>query len=219
MQKILEVSNINKKFNNNEILKNVNFNLFEKEKVALVGLNGVGKTTIVNIINKIIDADDGKVTIHKKVATCYSSTFLPQCISIYELIKYRNLSQTKLDEFLKMFDIEKYKHTFIENLSSGTKKKMDLIFTLLKEVEFVILDEPTVALDFVSVIKLSEYIKNDTRTYLVISHDFGFLNQFINKVILLKDRQINKEIEYNQKNEVDIVKIFNELENQNENSI
>lgn len=219
MDKILEISNINKKYNDMEILINVSFDVKHHEKVALVGLNGVGKTTLVNIINNVIESDSGYVKINTKVATCFSENFLPQYISIYELIKYRKLSLTKLDYFLKIFNIEKYKHTFIENLSSGTKKKMELIFTLLKEVEFIILDEPTVALDFLSVVELSKYIKEDQRTYLIISHDFAFLNQFVNKVLLLKDKVISKEIEYNQKNKVDIVKIFKYLKEESENII
>lgn len=213
---VLKVSNI-KKIYQEEILKDVSFEIKQGEKVAFVGLNGVGKTTTVNAISQVISVNHGTIKHFCSYATCFSSDFLPEYISIFELAKYRKMNITKLEELLNLFKIQQYKHTFIKYLSSGTKKKVELIFTLLKDVEFIILDEPTNALDFESVINLSNYIKNDPRTFLIVSHDFSFLDQFIKRIILLEQGIIAKDIIYQNQYRVDIVKIFESLKANNEN--
>lgn len=218
MTPILKVSNLDKSFNV-PILKNVNFEINKGEKVALVGLNGVGKSTLVNIINKIIPQDNGEIQVdNNEISTCFTTNELPDYISITELIRFRKWDKKKLSELLNYFNAQKYEHTLIKNLSSGTQKKMNLIYTLLNPVQLIILDEPTTVLDFETTANLSEYIKNDSRTYLVISHDFGFLNYFTTKYLVLSEQTITKTIENKEKEQLknsDLIEIFKKLKEQN----
>lgn len=220
MDKYLVVNELEKSYKE-KVLDGVTFNICKNEKVALVGFNGVGKSTCVDIISDVIKYDSGGYKKNVNTSTCFSSPFLPDYISIWELCKYRKLDLQKLDFYLSKFDAMKYKNRLIKYLSSGTKKKIELIFTLLSKSELIILDEPTVALDFTSVVTLSDIVKDDQRTFLIVSHDFQFLNSFVERVLVLGNGKIEKDIKYNNDNLLNIKEIFKLLskENIDENNI
>lgn len=182
------INNVTKKFGDKIILEEINFS-FDK-KTALVGLNGVGKTTLIKILVGLDNQYEGEVTIEKDVSLCLSENILPDYITIQELISSQKLNHQELLKLLDQFDVSTYKNTLIKNLSLGTQKKMNIIYSLLVKRNKIILDEPTNGLDYQSIYNLINILKKDNRDMLLVSHDFNFISKTCDNIAILYDKKI-----------------------------
>lgn len=189
------LKNVTKNFGKKVVLEEVTFS-FEK-KTALVGLNGVGKTTLLKILVGLDDKFVGDVDVEDNVSLCLSDNILPEYITIQELISAQKLCNSELLRLLDKFDVKSYKNTLIKDLSLGTQKKMNIIYSILVKREKIILDEPTNGLDYQSLYNLINILNADKREMLVVSHDFNFINKICDNVAILYDKKIidNSSIE------------------------
>lgn len=212
------LKNVSKSFGKNQVLENINFE-FDKN-TALVGLNGVGKTTLMRILLGIDKKISGEVKVISDASVAFSDNVLPEYITILELVKSANLDLNKFEDMLKKFDVEKYKNTLIKNLSLGTKKKMNIIFSLLLKRDYLIMDEPTNGLDYQSIYNLTNILKKDTRIKLIISHDFNFIDKVCDNVAILYKKKLienaNKKQLLEKYNKENLEEIFNYLVDNNE---
>jgi len=175
-------------FGKKEIFQNLNINIHQGDFIALIGKNGVGKSTLMRIISSRQDLDQGELWKQKKTRVSYfSQQFeLTEKNSIEkELLKVllKEEEQYKIDIFCDNLALDK--KFIIHNLSGGQKRRVGLIKSLIVESDIILLDEPTNHLDLECIIWLENYLKSFTGGIMCVSHDRAFLSNFTNKVFWL----------------------------------
>ncbi len=188
---VLTVEKLSKAFPPLTLFSNINFEIKRGERVALIGNNGTGKTTILKIINELIAPDSGTITLGSNVHIGYYDQEHQQLHmekTIFEEIAddYPDLTNTKVRNVLAAFlftDDDVYKR--IEDLSGGERGRVALAKLMLSDANFLILDEPTNHLDITSKEILEEALKSYTGTVFFVSHDRYFINQTATRILEL----------------------------------
>jgi len=188
---VLVVKNLAKKFGKNILFEDANIEINKGEKVALIGANGIGKTTLLKIIMNILEYESGEIRMGANVKIGYydqQHENLNLNKNIFDEIsdEYPNLTNTEIRNTLAAFvftndDVFKC----ISSLSGGERGRVALAKIMLGDVNFLILDEPTNHLDIHSKEILESAIKNYEGTVLYISHDRYFINNTASKIIEL----------------------------------
>ena len=189
---VLAVENINKSFGDFKLLNDINFNIYKREHVGIIGANGIGKSTLFKIILGEESHDSGEIRFGANVNVGYFDQELEKLDvnkSIAEEIwdSFPRLTYFELRKALAKFlfiDDDIYK--MIDELSGGEKARVSLCKIMLSDVNFLVLDEPTNHLDIESKEVLEEALNSYEGTLLVISHDRYFLNKVVNKILELK---------------------------------
>lgn len=189
---VLHIENLKKSYDS-LLFENVNLDLKRGEKVALIGENGRGKTTLFKIIMGMLKQDSGSVSLGKNVFTGYydqeqSNLNLHKTILDEVWDDFPNLTTTEVRNYLASFlftgdDVFKE----ISLLSGGEKCKINLLKLMLSKANLLLLDEPTNHLDIMSREALEDAILSYDGTLIVISHDRYFLNKVINKIVELQE--------------------------------
>ena len=193
---VLTVSHLAKSFGKEALFTDLDFEIKRGEKVALIGGNGTGKTTILKMINHIVSKDAGTITLGSRVHIGYYDQE-HQVLSLHKTIfeeisdAYPDLNNTKIRNVLAAFlftgdDVFKK----IEDLSGGERGRVSLAKLMLSPANFLILDEPTNHLDIQSKSILEDAIRNYTGTVLVVSHDRYFINRIATRILELKDQNL-----------------------------
>ncbi|MFW5853055.1 MAG: ABC-F family ATP-binding cassette domain-containing protein [Patescibacteria group bacterium] len=190
---LIKFKKVNKSYGSRSVLKNISFTIEPGQKIALVGYNGVGKSTLLKIIAGIEDIDSGLIDIKKETKIGY----LPQDLSfltkqtvegyLFENEKKPNDKlRLKILIFLTGFGFETEILSFqLDKLSTGQKTKIQLIKILLTEPDLILLDEPTNNLDIPSLIWLENFLQEVNLTCIVVSHDRKFLDKVVGGVMEL----------------------------------
>ncbi|MGN0361053.1 MAG: ABC-F family ATP-binding cassette domain-containing protein [Hominisplanchenecus sp.] len=188
---VLTVEGLAKSFDGNTLFSDLNFEIKRGERVAIIGNNGTGKTTILKIINSVIAADAGRFTLGSKVHIGYYDQehhVLHMEKTLFEEISdaYPNLTNTQIRNVLAAFlftgdDVFKR----ISDLSGGERGRVSLAKLMLSEANFIILDEPTNHLDIISKEILENALNSYTGTVLYVSHDRYFINQTATRILEL----------------------------------
>lgn len=192
---VLSVENLEKSYNT-LLFKNISFEIKRGEHVAIIGDNGTGKTTILKIINGLVDADSGMIKLGTNVHIGYydqKQHNLTDENTLFEEIanSYPNMTNTKIRNTLAAFmftgeDVFKR----VSDLSGGEKGRLSLAKLMLSEANLIILDEPTNHLDMASKEILENAINNYTGTVLYVSHDRYFINQTANRILELTNTKL-----------------------------
>ena len=192
---VLEIKNLRKKFSEKLLFENANLNLNYGEKVALLGNNGTGKSTLI----KIILGQDNNFDGDFKLGTSIKIGYIPQNIV------FQNEEQTVLEYFLKESNfsetearskLAKYgfrqENVFkrIGKLSGGEKVRIMLLKLVQKDINFLILDEPTNHIDIDTREILEEVLQQYKGTLLFVSHDRFFINKLANRILNIEDFKI-----------------------------
>lgn len=163
---ILELKNLNKSFKN-PVLKDVNLSIYGRDRIALLGSNGSGKTTIVNTILGNIIPDKGNVVKHFNTQDDLSVMTQENCLigslKVREQIAlslkiYDAYSKINIDAMLKKFRLTEQSEVIVDQLSGGQKRRLALLLTLIKPSKLLILDEPTVGMDLESIDLFWDYL-------------------------------------------------------------
>lgn len=186
---VLTVEHLSKAFPGQTLFSNVSFEIKRGERVALIGDNGTGKTTLLKIINELLEADSGSFTLGAKVQIGYYDQehhVLHLEKTIFEEISdtYPTLTETQIRNMLAAFlftgdDVYK----LISSLSGGERGRVSLAKLMLSEANFLILDEPTNHLDIASKEILEEALNSYTGTVFYVSHDRYFINQTATRIL------------------------------------
>lgn len=195
---VLELKNISKAYGDKIILKNTTTSILRGDKIALIGANGKGKSTLLRIINGSEEIE-GERTLGYNVFDSFYAQHQLESLGleneILEELKTSGLEKTELElrQILGSFlfqDEEVFKK--IKVLSGGEKSRVALAKTLISESNFLLLDEPTNHLDIQSVNMLTQALNQYEGTYVVVSHDRHFVKNIANKIWFIEDYQIKE---------------------------
>jgi len=195
--KVLECHKLHKSFNELTILKGFEYNFLKGERIGIIGKNGTGKSTFLNIITGKETLDGGKIVVGDTIKFgYYTQTGIPQksgqkVIDVIRefgdyipLKKGRQISaQQLLERFL--FDRKK-QYDFVEKLSGGERKRLYLCTILIQNPNFLILDEPTNDLDIVTLNVLESFLLDYPGCLLVVSHDRYFMDKIVDHLFIFR---------------------------------
>lgn len=193
---VLTVEHLAKAYPPIELFSDVSFEVKRGERVSLIGNNGTGKTTILKIINQLVEADAGRVTLGSNVHIGYydqEHQLLHMDKTIFEEIadEYPNLNNTKIRNVLAAFlftNDDVFKR--ISDLSGGERGRVSLAKLMLSDANFLILDEPTNHLDITSKEILESALNQYAGTVFFVSHDRYFINQTATRILELTGETI-----------------------------
>lgn len=193
---VLTVRGLSKSFDNTVLFKDLDLDIDRGERVAIIGNNGTGKTTLLKIINDIIPADCGEIRIGSQVQIGYydqEHQVLHMEKTLFDELQdtYPNLDNTKIRNVLAAFlftsdDVFKR----VKDLSGGERGRVSLAKLMLSEANFLILDEPTNHLDIVSKEILEDALVHYTGTVLYVSHDRYFVNKTATRILDLTNQNV-----------------------------
>jgi ATP-binding cassette subfamily F protein uup len=195
--KIVELHNLTKSFGEQVMLNKFNYNFLRGERIGIIGKNGTGKSTFLNLLTGHETLDSGKIVIGETVKFGY---YTQKGIAIKEgqkvidvirefgdyipLKKGRQLSaQQLLERFL--FDRKK-QYDFVEKLSGGERKRLYLCTVLIQNPNFLILDEPTNDLDIVTLNVLESFLLDFQGCLIVVSHDRYFMDKIVDHLFVFR---------------------------------
>ena len=193
---VLMVEHLSKSFPSLPLFQDLNFTIKRGEKVAIIGNNGTGKTTILKILNRLLPADEGSFRLGSKVHIGYYDQehhVLHMEKTVFEEIsdEYPKLTNTEIRNLLAAFlftgdDVFKP----ISALSGGERGRVSLAKLMLSEANFLILDEPTNHLDIISKEILEDALKSYEGTVLYVSHDRYFINRTATRILELTNQKL-----------------------------
>lgn len=193
---VLTIEGLSKAFGPKILFEKLDFQIKRGEKVAIIGNNGTGKTTILKIINHLIPPDSGEIFLGSKVNIGYYDQehhVLDMDKTIFDEISdaYPNLTNTEIRNVLAAFlftgeDVFK----LIRDLSGGERGRVSLAKLMLSNANFIILDEPTNHLDIQSKEILEDALNDYTGTVLYVSHDRYFINRTATRILDLEEHTL-----------------------------
>lgn len=218
--KILELHKIYKAWPSRVILDGFTYNFKRKERLGIVGNNGTGKSTFLNMIQELEPVDKGTVSIGETVVFGYYNQELIKVDDdkkvidvirdIAEYIPLEKGKQMTAAQFLEKFLFPRDMHyNFVYKLSGGEKRRLKLMTVLMKNPNFLILDEPTNDLDIFVMSVLEDYLRTFEGCLIVVSHDRYFMDKMVDHIFVFEGQGKIKDIvgnytEYRQKLQEDI---------------
>ena len=195
--KILELSNVSKSFGDLTVLKDFDYVFKRGERIGLIGKNGVGKSTFLNLITGAIQPDKGRVKTGETVTYGYyrqegikfdeSKTVISTVRDIAEVMTYGKDKVYTADQLLAhfMFPYKMHRQP-VALLSGGEKRRLYLLTILVQNPNFLILDEPTNDLDLLTLQKLEDFLQGYKGCLLVVSHDRFFMDQVVDQLFVFQ---------------------------------
>ena len=202
--KILELKKVYKSYGELKILDGFDYTFKNGERIGIIGDNGVGKSTFLNIITQLQSPDSGKINVGETIIYGYftqKGIVLKEDKRVIEVLKDiadviimadgRKVSAAELLEHF-MFP-SKMQYTFVSKLSGGEKRRLYLLTILMKNPNFLILDEPTNDLDLLTLNKLEEFLLDFKGCLILVSHDRYFMDKLIDHLFVFKGNGIIKD--------------------------
>lgn len=193
---VLNVMNLSKSFGDKHLFSNINFEIKRGERVAIIGDNGTGKTTLLKIINGLLEPDNGEIIYGSNVSVAYydqEHQVLHMEKSLFDEISdaYPQMNNTEIRNVLAAFlftgdDVFKK----ISDLSGGERGRVSLLKLMLSKANFLLLDEPTNHLDIVSKDVLEKALNNFSGTVCYVSHDRYFINKTATRILDLTENKL-----------------------------
>lgn len=195
--KIIEIHKLGKRFKDRVILDNFTFDFQRGERIGIIGKNGTGKSTFLNLLTGTIPPDSGKVTVGETIKIGYYTQsginpkpgqkvidIIKEYGEFIPLTKGKIISASQLLERF-LFDNKK-QYDFVEKLSGGELKRLYLCTVLIQNPNFLILDEPTNDLDIVTLNVLESFLLDYPGCLLVVSHDRYFMDKIVDHLFVFR---------------------------------
>ena len=215
MNKLIELKNLTRNFDDQQVLRGINLDIYEKEFLTLLGPSGCGKTTTLRIIAGFEEPSDGEVLFNgieisklppykREVNTVFQKYALFPHLNVAENIGFglnlkkvdKTVIAQKVERMLKMVGLEGFGKRDVTLLSGGQQQRCAIARALIKNPKFLLCDEPTGALDSKTsrdiLILLEEINRKYGTTMLIVTHNNSIKNM-VHRVITIKDGQISRE--------------------------
>jgi ABC transport system ATP-binding/permease protein len=197
--KILEMEHVSKSFDEMVMLKDFTYTFSRYEKIGIIGRNGVGKTTFLNLITQQLMPDAGKIDPGTTVVYGYYKQlglqFKPQqkvidvVKEIAEVVTMGDGKQISVSQFLTHFLFPpEMQYVSVSKLSGGEKRRLYLMTVLMRNPNFLILDEPTNDLDIVTLNVLEDYLANFNGCLIIVSHDRFFMDKLVDHLFIFEGK-------------------------------
>jgi ATP-binding cassette subfamily F protein uup len=195
--KIIEIEKINKSFGDKTIVKDFSYTFRKKDRIGIVGPNGAGKTTFLNMITGQLPPDSGKISIGQTTAFGYykqeESSFdeekrlIDIVKDVAEVVNIAGGATITVSQFLTQFGFPpKQQHTPVAKLSGGERRRLQLLMVLIKNPNFLILDEPTNDLDLMTLNTLEEFLDSFPGCLIIVSHDRYFMDRLVEHLFVFE---------------------------------
>lgn len=203
--KILEINNLDFSYEDNIIIKDFSYIFKKGERCGIVGKNGSGKTTFLKLLVNELKPIGGKITFGQTIIVGYysqdelsSGNDGKRVIDIVkehaEMVRMANGNLLSASAFLNHFGFtHDLQYTFYENLSGGQRRKLHLLMVLLKNPNFLILDEPTNDFDIDTLNILEDFLLSFEGCLLVVSHDRWFMNKLVDHIFIMEENGYIKD--------------------------
>ena len=202
---LLKVENLSKSYGKKEILKNINFTIKEGRIVGLLGKNGVGKTTIIKLINDLLTIDKGTITINnqeigieskKQISYLPERTYLDKTMKVKQVIKffeefYEDFDSEKAHKLLKDLNLDENEK--IAKMSKGMQEKVQLVLVMSRKAKLYILDEPLGGVDPATRDYILDTILtnfNDNASIIISTHLISDIERILDDVIFVDKGKI-----------------------------
>ena len=203
--KILELKKVYKKYPNAIILDGFDYTFKKGERIGIVGKNGVGKSTFLNIITQEEKVDSGKINIGETIVYGYfqqqgirlkeDKRVIEVLKDIADVIVMANGSKISASQLLTHFMFPpKMQNTYVSKLSGGEKRRLYLLTILMKNPNFLILDEPTNDLDLLTLNKLEEFLLQFQGCLIIVSHDRYFMDKVTDHLFVFNGNGVVKDL-------------------------
>ena len=213
---MLEFKGLKKSFKAKEVLKNLNLSIKEGVIVCLLGNNGAGKTSLINCILRMIQADAGSILLDGRDIFTYKNeeyfskvnALLESSVNVYDyLTGWQNIEyfsgllkldseNEKIKTYISLFELEEAIHEAVGTYSRGMRQKLALLIALMSSPKLLLLDEPTLGLDIqskLSVIQiLNTIIKTEKIAVLLTSHQMDVVQKLQSRILILKDGVVHE---------------------------
>ena len=201
-KKVIEFQDVDFAYGDKQILSHFNLLLQNKDRLGIVGDNGVGKSTLLNLIAGQLQPQSGQVIIGETVRVAYFSQQIEGLDESKRVINYlqevaeevkSGSGTTSIAELLEQFLFPRSSHgTLIEKLSGGEKKRLYLLKLLLEKPNVLLLDEPTNDLDIATLTVLENFLQSFAGPVITVSHDRYFLDKVASKILAFEDGQVRE---------------------------
>ncbi len=203
-KKILELEHISQAFEDLKLIDDFNYVFKRKDRIGIIGPNGVGKSTFLNILSQNIKPDAGKIDIGLTTKFGYytqdetifdpNKKVLDIVKEVTEYIRLDNGSEITASQLLNQFLFPpKMQHNFVGKLSGGEKRRLQLLRVLMANPNFLILDEPTNDLDIMTLNVLEDYLQNFNGCLMIVSHDRYFMDRLVDHLFVFKGNGVIKD--------------------------
>ncbi|MBB6326914.1 ATP-binding cassette subfamily F protein uup [Algoriphagus iocasae] len=195
--KIIEIEKMQKSFGDKAIVNDFSYTFRKKDRIGIVGPNGAGKTTFLNMITGQLAPDAGKISIGQTTAFGYyrqeESSFdeekrlIDIVKDVAEVVNIAGGATITVSQFLTQFGFPpKQQHTPIAKLSGGERRRLQLLMVLIKNPNFLILDEPTNDLDLMTLNTLEEFLDTFPGCLIIVSHDRYFMDRLVEHLFVFE---------------------------------
>jgi len=195
--KVVELHNVSKSYGEKELFNKFDYNFLKGERVGIIGKNGTGKSTFLNMLTGQVQPDSGKVVIGETVQFGYytqkginikpGQKVIEVVREFGDYIPLKKGRQISAGQLLERFLFDRKKqYDFVEKLSGGERKRLYLCTVLIKNPNFLILDEPTNDLDIVTLNVLESFLLDFPGCLLVVSHDRYFMDKIVDHLFVFK---------------------------------
>ncbi|MFB6465645.1 ATP-binding cassette domain-containing protein [Cytobacillus sp. Hz8] len=207
---MIQIENISKKYGRKKVLDDVSFTANKGEITCLIGINGVGKTTILKAIMGLTPINSGEIFLdnekiskksYEKITFIPDAFIMPPNLTIQEAMEfmadhYLNWNEERAEELLKFFKLQKENR--IGELSKGNTAKVNLLLGLAIDVDYLLMDEPFSGIDIFSREQIADVFTShliEDRGVIITTHEINDIEHLIDKVVLLDNGKVLKEFD------------------------
>ena len=202
--KILEIEKISKAFDAKTLVKDFSYIFKKKDRIGIIGPNGAGKTTFLKMITGLLDPDQGKVTAGQTTAFGYyrqeedrfdeEKRLIDVVKEIAEVVVLAKGQTITVSQFLTQFGFPpKQQFTPIGKMSGGERRRLQLLLVLIKNPNFLILDEPTNDLDLMTLNILEEFLDTFPGCLIIVSHDRYFMDRLVEHLFVFEGEGVIRD--------------------------
>jgi len=214
------IKNLFKSYNQKKVIDDVSVEIEKGTITSFIGPNGAGKSTLISMVSRLIEKDDGKITIDgqdimesknnelaKKISILKQSNEIRMKLTVRELVSFGRFPYSqgrlkdddwvKVDEAIDYMELRDMQHKYLDELSGGQRQRAHIAMVIAQDTEYILLDEPLNNLDMRHSVQIMQTLRRLVdelgKTILIVIHDINFASCYSDNIVALKDGRIIKQ--------------------------